>query len=30
MDVIDLLISFFIVAGIASWVWILIETFIRR
>ena len=30
MDLFDLLIGFFIVAGIASWAWILFETFIRN
>jgi hypothetical protein len=30
MDVIDLIIGFYIVAGIVSWAWVLIETFNRR
>lgn len=30
MDVIDLIIGFYIVSGIVSWVWILAETFNRR
>jgi hypothetical protein len=30
MDVIDLIIGFYIVAGIVSWVWIIVQAFNRR